>query len=118
MTRTASENDHEALASLRAANAIIAKTPGLTWERVLNHTVQVINEVEQAPEDYNAEPTSRAKLDADAVNRAFEVLLATVPREADFRRFVDEMHELWEKNGTLTSGQADAILRSAQRNAR
>lgn len=50
MQMTTSDNDHEALASLRAANAILAAHE-LSWERVFSRTVTVVNEFEPAPSD-------------------------------------------------------------------
>lgn len=44
MMRTTSENDAEALASLRAANRLLA-SHHLTWDAVFARTVTVVNEI-------------------------------------------------------------------------
>ncbi len=44
----ANDQDHEALASFRAATKIIASS-GFTWEMVMDRVVSVVQEVEPAP---------------------------------------------------------------------
>jgi hypothetical protein len=116
MARTTSDNDHEALAALRAANALL-KEESLTWERVLSRSINVIQEVEQAPDDdtyrhhHGAPSKSRVQVMLDAALLAeAERKAASIPRlSRRSREFVESIHTFFEEKGYLTDGQRDAI---------
>jgi len=103
MMLATSDNDHEALASLHAANALLKKH-GLTWDAVFARLVRVGVEIEAAP----FEDDERQR-----IVEAFEVAL----REAtgSFRRFLQDMQEQFDRSGSLSINQANALFRSARR---
>lgn len=99
MERTFSENDHEALASIRAANRILA-AEGLTWDRIFNRTVTVVNEVEEAPAPSPA-PSSGKQED--------ENLIAEAEQRAPTNGFVHKMRAHWDEKGWFSKGQRDTL---------
>ncbi len=112
MDRTLSENDHEALASLRAANKIIEKS-GVTWGRFFDRAVRI--DVEQDPERPVA---NNAKVVPDAhtlkVNTAFETI-----EKYDSRRyesaFIQSLLEQWSSRAWLSEDQLDRLFENERR---
>ena len=100
LERTFSENDHEALASLRAANRIL-QADSLTWERVLNRSINVIAEFEAAHDD----PSEIDDLFEEAARRAW--------RETEL--FVMSVHEYYREKGFITDNQRMALKRIRDR---
>ena len=98
MGQTASENDHEALAALRAANRVLA-TNALTWERVLSRTVNVIAEVEEAPD----------ALDQGADGDLIEQARRATERSNNGRNFVNSVSEQFHEKGFITVKQRIAL---------
>lgn len=110
MARTFSDNDHEALAAIRAANKILAGAGDLTWERVLSRTVTVINEVEAGPDDGKLEEVPARRPNREEQKNADANLLAEAARAAQrqpqkIRDAVDDITEAFTLKGFLTFGQ-------------
>lgn len=108
MQRTVSENDNEALTSIRMANKIIEES-GVTWERVFNHLVTVdiesVDAESAVPKQAQAEKRERDT----AVDEKFKKLLDALP-EGRFRTFILDLNDQWEKSGYLSQNQRDALF--------
>ena len=50
MSSTTSPSDGESLTAMRMANRILT-AEGLTWERVLNRSIQIVGQFEAAPDE-------------------------------------------------------------------
>lgn len=105
MGLTFSEADGEALNALRAANRLLV-AERLTWERVLDRTVQVGADVEPA----ETAPTDGLSAEVDA---AFETVLDTAG--GSFRTFVLDLHEQWTRHHHLSPNQLAALFRARDR---
>src|ERR1700675_4984262 len=113
MAQTISTNDAEALNALRAANAILAKEE-LTWERVLNKTVNVVNEFEPDPEGEH--PTDKRA--GMSRKQADENLLDEAERAARGRGamdFVASVREQFDLRGFMSNRQREALERMSER---
>jgi hypothetical protein len=101
MTLSTSDNDHEALASLRQATAILARS-GHTWESCLNRTISVINEVESAPE-----------LADDDLASAFDLALRNA--KGEFRGVLESIREQYNARGFISDRQRAVVMGAADR---
>ncbi len=106
MAMTTSPNDAEALVAVRRANALI-ESEGLTWTRVLDRSVKVINEIEAAPESYGEE-TSVAGKDPD-LDVAF--LAIDEMRDGTFKRTLEDIHRQYLEKGWVSPAQRALVLR-------
>ena len=79
MQLSTSNNDAEALAALRKANAILAEA-GVDWSRVFERCVTVVAEYESDPEQESS--GSRDKDRTVEINEAFADVEKTDPRGA------------------------------------
>jgi hypothetical protein len=130
MALAESDNDPEALAALRAANALIRRE-GLTWQRVLDRSVKVIEEVEAAPEDYS-EPKQERSAKAYAHSRepvdnsgpgydvrAIDDAIATIERKSNlkgsFEDIITSIIEQHRAGKKLSYKQRDLLIRTADR---
>lgn len=111
MALTFSDNDPEALASIRAANRLLAKE-ALDWERVLSRTVSVINEVEEAPPPRTT-PRRDASDDARLLDEAVTALDDGGSEEIN--DFVRSLISYYESRGHLTANQRGALQRIIDR---
>ena len=103
MTLTVFENEHEAVAALRAATRIL-KEEGLTWTKVLSKTVTVIDEFEADP--------ARDRHPVRPQERDVESLLAEAERKArsrDTMDFIASLRGHFEARGRLTDRQREAL---------
>jgi hypothetical protein len=108
LSLTVTENDHEALAAIRAANRIIVEE-GITWERVLNRTINVIAEVETDPEQQR--PATNGE--APAVRREIDDLLDKAEDRKPDNEFVASLREQWDRKRWLSERQIDALRKVA-----
>lgn len=112
MERTTSDNDHEALASMRAANRLLVRE-GLTWTRVLDRSVSINLPFETAA-DAHGEP------DRDEMEALFEQAMEGA--NGEFRDVLESIHEQWERKHWLSPKQRqvveDAARRSQERSRR
>lgn len=115
MNQTTSDNDNEALVALRAANRILAKTEGLTWDRVLSKVVQVEVPVEQAPAG-SMDP-SHGRMPKGAGDPEIERMLEYMMENSsgEFRNFIESLNEQWEDRKFLTPKQKTALMNSYDR---
>lgn len=122
MDRTLSENDHEALASLRAANKIIADA-GVSWERFFDRSVRI--DVEQDPErpaDESFDPAASPppkRVDApDEDTRRIETAFTTI-EEHDARRyegeFIQSLLRQWGQRAWLSDKQKESLFDNERR---
>lgn len=111
MARSTSENDPECLASIRAANRVLAAN-GLTWDRVLDRSVRVIQDVEEGPSDASAEADTRS-----SVEYAFQTIYGSADMSDSFKDFIDSLRAQWERKGSLSPAQLSALMKAAQRTA-
>ena len=105
MAMTFSDNDTEALTSVRAANRLL-KDNGLTWQRVFDRTVRVENSVEEAI-------PSKGGYSGEEVDRMFEDALSKAG--GGFRDFLLSLQATYDERGRLSEGQMDALVRAAKR---
>lgn len=119
LAMTTSTNDHEALAALRLANAMLTREK-LSWEQALaapERTVTVT--VSRQPEPYKAEEnwSSPHLSDKVMIDLMFRAIYAQ-PRSGneEFWQFMDSIHQRWQQFGSLSPGQYQA-LRNCYRRA-
>lgn len=105
MERTFSDNDPEALASIRAANRILA-AEGLTWDRIFGRTVTVVNEVEEAPSQ-DIEERPRARREEGTSDAAS--LIAEAEQAQPRSDFVASVKAQFEEKGWISQRQRDAL---------
>ena len=110
MMMTMSGADAERAFALKQANDLLERE-GLDWDRVLNRTVTVINEFEPAPEE---DPGADQAALRTRVEAAFAAIEASDPR-GSFADFVASLREQWDKRGSLSAAQLDALFKSAKR---
>lgn len=112
MARTTSENDAEALGSIRAANRLLTDE-GLDWQRVLDRSVNVIQEVEEAPEDVRPPPVNNRPKHVDDEPTETLLLLAEEAAERQghgTQDFVASVREQWERKRWLSDAQRRALV--------
>lgn len=96
MARTTSGTDGEVLESIRHANAMLARH-GLTWDKVFDRTVTVIDEVEDA---------ARTEVEgAERIDEIFEFLSERKRRG----KFVDDVRDQWERRRYLHPNAVRAL---------
>jgi hypothetical protein len=116
---TTSDNDHEAIGCIRAANRMLAAEK-LSWEEVLagpvtNFTVTVTRRPDEPPQSDGAwsAPHLRDKVIIDLM---FRTVYAQPRTDNDeFWQFMDSIHHRWEQHGNLTQSQYWALKRSYNR---
>lgn len=111
MTLTFSDNDHEALAALRAANAILARET-LDWFRVLDRVIQIVPEVETAA-PRTEPPASNRRTNAREIEEAFADLYGA--DLGDFEEFITSLRRQWRERGSLSDKQRAILLKAANR---
>ncbi len=124
MALTASDNDHEALAALRAANAII-RSSGHTWPEVLERVVTVVPEFEADPSPpgrgAGAGAASPRRPQADEAAHLFR-LLEDLELDDKTLEFVNSLRNSFRRFGTLSERQQAAlnevVERTTERQAR
>lgn len=108
MSQTTSDNDHEALAALRSANAIMSKY-NYTWPDAFGRLVKVlpdpsVPDVEEGgdtiPQDHSAAPTAW-------ISDAFERLEVA----SKMSRFLYSLKEQWNGGKGFLSAKQQAALR-------
>jgi hypothetical protein len=106
---SASDNEHEALGCIRAANRIV-KEAGTTWQDVLagpDKSFRVSIERRYTAEENWVPPHLRDKIHIDLMFRA----IFTQPRTSneEFWQFIDSVHQWWTEKGMLTQPMYNAI---------
>lgn len=111
MQMTKSDADQEALTAVRKANKILDEA-GTDWDRVFGRLVTVEQEIEEAP----AAPTLRDPTGAGR-RRYLNDLLTDVEASAagDFVDFVTSLREQFDRTGSLSAGQVEALEKSRAR---
>lgn len=101
---TRSNNDHEALASIRAANASLDKS-GMSWEALVGPDV---DSVQRGPVKPNAPQRSQTTIEPEDVEGMISYVRANAWSGFDFS-FVDDIEQKFELYGRLTYGQAKGL---------
>lgn len=120
MDRTFSENDAEALASIRAANKLIAaQGDGLDWSKVLDRVIRLDVESSTAydrdPRDDRDDHVEPSKEERDArVNEAFQTVLDDL-KPGSFRDVIMSFNEQWTEKGFLSPKQREVLFKAMQR---
>lgn len=107
MELATSDNDHEALSALRKANALIAEE-GVTWTRVLDRSITIVQEFETAAEADGVDPD-----EADDMDDLFERALDKA--HGDFRNVILDIQAQWERKHWLSPKQRGVVERAASR---
>ncbi len=117
MAMTTSDNDNEALAALRLANAMLAREKA-TWEEVLAPATRTLS-VSIRREPYQAEEAWVAPhlRDEVVISAMFAKLFDTAPTP-EFMKLLKSVHSRWIKHGNLTQGQYQAIRNAYNRAVR
>jgi len=97
---TASNNDGEALAAIRKANAML--------ERTKTHWFDVMDALERGSAPATNKPSAATEID-----EAFDLVLCTA--RGSFREFILSLLEQWQDTGVLSPKQRAALLKSAER---
>lgn len=116
----ASDNDHEAMGALRAATRLV-KAENMSWEDVLAGPEKTFRVSIQRQTMYDAEeqeagwvaPHLKDKVMIDLMFRS----VYSQPRTGseDFWRWVDDVHEKWQRYNQLTPGQYTALRKCYSR---
>jgi hypothetical protein len=125
MMLTLSSNDHEALAALKKANEIVARS-STDWNRIFERLVTV--DVEEMPDDVEAAPphhtvdVAREQRRAE-VNDLLEQLRALDWTHAGSHavstaRFIDDLAQQWTEKGWLSDAQVEALRKTLNRERR
>lgn len=110
MQQTTSDNDHEALAALRKANALL-RGDNVTWDKFFSRTVTVVNDFEPAEDDI---PSSQNQARHDKmIDAAFEVLERKSLRNGA-EDFIASLHEQWLTRRSLSEKQQEALFKFAR----
>jgi transcriptional regulator GlxA family with amidase domain len=115
---TASDNDNEALASLRAANRLL-KSADTDWETVLlppERSVRITVQREAAPQEDWVPPHLKDKVMIDLMFRS----IYSQPRSGNegFWQWLDDIHEKFRRFGQLSPGQYLTLRKCYQRTLR
>ncbi len=114
MARTASDNDAEALASIRAANKILM-SHGYTWSMVFQRLVRVVQELEIDGEPEYDDGTHHGHLHNDGeLSDAFRTALDDA-RPGSFRDTLLSIQAQYEDTGRLTERQREVVMDAARR---
>ncbi len=129
MDRTRSENDHEALASLRAANRII-EASGVSWERFFEKMVRIEveenpetveehqrtmpagrqqHEVEENPERATSRNAVTRDHGAESVKNRIEAAFRAIDARGRASSFVESLRTQWDEKGFLSPKQVKAL---------
>lgn len=119
MTLSVSDNDAEALASLRAAMKILARS-GYTWEMALDRVIKVVDGFDDAEEVTTQEAvpqeaTIRDRSPDSDMEAKFE--LALDEATGSFRDVLLSIHAQWETSGRLSPRQRQVVEDAAERAA-
>ena len=107
MMMTLSDADAETMMAIRQANKILTSY-GIDWDRVLDRTVTVVNEVEEAPAE-----TDDDRRDGQDVDEAFAYL-----GQGRLTSFIESLQDQWERKRWLSSAQRDALFKTVERERR
>jgi len=109
MMMTLSDADSETMMAIRQANKILTSY-GIDWDRVLDRTVTVVNEVEEAPAE---DQSDDAKRDGQDVDEAFAYL-----GQGRTSSFIESLQDQWERKRWLSLAQRDALFKTVDRERR
>lgn len=117
MNLTLSGSDQEKLTALAKVNEIIAKS-NTTWDRILDRVIKVDVLVESVEDALADRPGGGDQAAARAVfkrriDEAFATIEESDPR-GSWADFVDDLKTQWTRNGRLSDGQTEAILKGAR----
>ena len=117
MARTASDNDAEALASIRAANRVLVQN-NYTWANVFGRVVRVVNEIEVPEEEmtsYAGVVATKYQNNSDEeLSDAFRAALDDA-RPGSFRDTLLSIQAQYESTGRLTERQREVVMDAARR---
>lgn len=121
MMMTMSGSEAEVLMAIRKANEAVVEA-GTDWNKILDRVVKVELEIEsvEAATGQPSDPEDRAAVRAafrKRVDDAFTAIESTDPR-GDFADFIASLKDQWEKRGTLTGPQLEALFKSAKKTGR
>ena len=105
-----SEQDGEALNALRMANRILQKE-NLTWAKVLDRSLKVEYDIEEAPPHRDVSDRSAE------IEEAFS-FLARQDLPESTENFIHSLSEQWTKRRSLSQAQREALFKVYNRNAR
>jgi hypothetical protein len=109
MRRTTSDNDPEALASIRAANRLLAAS-GVTWDDVFARTIAVLWPVEVM----NGSDGEAALAPDDDLDALLGAALTNVAH-GSFRDTILDIERFYRTHGHLTERQRGVVERAARR---
>ena len=109
MEQTFSPNDNVALEGIRAANRILAED-NLTWERILNKTVNIVAEVEPAPEEEQYRPSAPKHVKDEGIESVLLLAEEAAERQSPKTQdFVASIRAQWEAKRWLSDRQMKAL---------
>lgn len=116
MMLTHSDNDTEALAALRKANALL-REHSYDWNSAFDRLVKVESPIEMAYVHYDTGEKAispaykRNDPDTLRINNAFEEIEDRDPR-GSFADFIASLKDQWDRSGRLTVAQKEALFRA------
>lgn len=113
---TQSDQDFEALAALRKANAMLA-AQNMNWEEFITNRITWREERKDPDSKKESKPKGKLYTDEDEINEYFDTLLTTVSPNDSFFEFIQSVHEWWMDKGFLTERQYEVIKSAARRRA-
>lgn len=117
LAMTTSDNDGEALNALRMANKMLAAEK-MTWEQVLavqGSNISITLQRRPMTESYDTREVwvPPHLKDKPVIEQMFRTIYAkTGAADTGFKEWLDSVHGWWEKNGSITQGQYQALRRS------
>lgn len=116
MAMTTSPNEHEAMGGLKAANMLLERE-GLTWARVLDRSVKVIQEVEAAPESYSEPPHKRGTTGNDNkdIDDAIDVIERRTDLRGDFENLITDIIAQHRSGKRLSEKQKAVLMKASAR---
>lgn len=108
MMMTFSDVEAERNMAIGQANKIL-KSEGIDWNRVLDRSVKVIPDIEEAP------PEEKPNDFHKEIEDAFAILDVKHINDSGFRGFIESLYDQWQRKGTLTGPQRAALFKSADK---
>jgi hypothetical protein len=99
MQLATSDNDHEALASLRQATQLL-RAHGYTWEDFFKRTVKVT---------YEYDTGTGVPPDEERIDNAFQILEGG----KRWNDFIGSLYDQWQKRRSLSDKQKETLFRAA-----
>jgi hypothetical protein len=123
MARTTSDNDAEALASIRRANVLLTQH-SLTWDKVFDRVVRVVDPMEFVEESLTAHPASGSSQRRGGLSgnpprtgdedweRLFDLAMSSAT--GSFLETLESIYDQWQEKGWMSERQKEVVRNAAE----